>query len=187
MRKVLYRSPRAAICSVQRSSIAGFTLLETLIIIVLVGVMAAMVSPSWFAYFHTWSLNDAHDRAYQTIQDAQSRARRDQVAWQASFRDMNGNLQWASHPVSLPPATATWNTFSSSTTIDGSSRLLQANGIYQVQFDHNGNVHGQLGRLILTSRFNQAQKRCIMVSTLIGALRKGQFRPDAPVGKTCML
>ncbi|MGK7891194.1 MAG: hypothetical protein AB4042_17845, partial [Leptolyngbyaceae cyanobacterium] len=57
--------------------------------------------------------------------------------------------------------------------------------IYRVQFDHNGNTNGRLGRLTLEGVNPHRARRCVFVSTLIGTLRKASDRPTARNGRYC--
>jgi prepilin-type N-terminal cleavage/methylation domain-containing protein len=168
-----FKAPRLLI----RGYTQGFTLPEIAIVVALIGILAAIAFPSWTAYFRSFHLNIAHDQAYQAIRDAQSSARRSRVPWQASFQDRNGVVRWAIHPASAAPETATWNSFDSSVKIDPETTLRTSGTVHLVQFDEDGNVNGQLGRLTLSSRAGGATKRCVIVSTLIGAVRSGQQRP----------
>jgi prepilin-type N-terminal cleavage/methylation domain-containing protein len=166
--------------------IQGFTLLEMAIVGVMIGILVAIATSSWTAYFRAFHLNTAHDQAYQAIRDAQASARRSRVPWQASFQDRNGVVGWALHPASAAPETAVWNNFDPSVQIDPETTLRTSGTVRLVQFDEDGNVNGQLGRLTLSSRAGGATKRCVIVSTLIGAVRSGQQRlPTNSDSRTC--
>ncbi len=164
---------------------SGFTLLEVSIIVAIIGILLAIALPIWATLANTWRLNAAQEQVYTTIRDAQNQAKLRQVSWQASFREANGYVQWALHPTTTLPTLANWHNLDGSLKLDDETSLFVSDGIYRVQFDEDGNVNGQLGRLTLASKMGGRTKRCVMVSTLIGAIRKGQDNITAQEGKYC--
>ncbi len=172
--------------SPSKPATAGFTLLELTTILVVVGILMAIMAPGWNALLRRLTLNHAQDVVYQAIRDAQGTARRLNVPYQASFRELNGTVQWAIHPAGANATTAHWKNLDPSIQIDGETTLQLTGGIRRVQFKENGNVNGQLGRLTLSIRGRGGPRRCVLVSTLIGAIRKGeeQPKPDSS-GRTC--
>lgn len=178
------------IASTKRSQshgqIQGFTLLEISIIVLVIGILVAIMAPGWNAFLARLRLNQAQDVVYQAVRDAQATARRLHVAQQASFRASNGKVQWAIHPISLNVSHVIWNDLDPNIELDSETTLQLAGGVRRVQFNENGNVKGQLGRITLSSKAGGRTKRCVIVSTLIGAVRKGEdrLRPDSS-GKIC--
>ena len=75
----------------------GFTLLEMLVVLAVLGILGAIVSPSWVGFSINQSLNSAQSRAFSNLRSAQSSAKRDQVEWQASFRNFGDRAQYAVH------------------------------------------------------------------------------------------
>lgn len=168
-----------------RSTTAGFTLLEVSIILAVVGILASILVPSWKTLMDRVRLNHANDVVYQALRDTQGMARRTHVPQQVSFRFSKGIVQWSAHSASANVATVIWNDLDPIVQLDSETTLQQANGVRRVQFDEEGNVNGQLGRLTLSSPSDSITKRCVMVSTLIGAVRKGENRRTKQDGKFC--
>ena len=83
-------------------STAGFTMIEILIIILMLGIFSAIAAPSWLAFINNHNLRTSQDRIYWAIRIAQSNAKRDKTEWQASFRQVGNVVQWAVHPATLP-------------------------------------------------------------------------------------
>ena len=83
---------------------AGFTMLETLIIILIVGIFCAIVAPSWLMFINNYRVKSSVDRAYWAMVTARSNAKRDKIAWQASFKQVGKIVQVAIHKSEISPA-----------------------------------------------------------------------------------
>lgn len=58
---------------------AGFTLIEVLVVVIMVGVLAAIVAPSWLAFVNTQQVNKANDVILGAVQEAQRGAKKQNV------------------------------------------------------------------------------------------------------------
>ncbi len=195
------------------SSNQGFTLLEVLIVVAIIGIVGAFSAPVWIAFNSRQSLNHSIDKVYQVMQGAKSNARRDKTTWQVSFRQVKIQkkeiYQWSLHPADnqefIPNYVMTndalWSNLESNTIIDQSINnkgkyetsitRKTPNGPWRVQFNYQGcpvrkprNQCGQtsiqaLGRITLRSKHGGEYRRCVIVSTLLGAMRKGENHPKA--------
>ncbi|KPQ36748.1 MAG: pseudopilin HpsH [Phormidesmis priestleyi Ana] len=164
----------------------GFTLLEMLVVIFMVGVVMAVAAPKWLQFIEGNRLTVSRDKLYVGIRDAQSKAQRQRMAWQFSIRERNGLVEWASHPRSVLPAAAQWEAFESrSVRIDAETTFASSADIYYVRFTEKGDVQHRLGRLTLSSDNAPTIKRCVIVSTIIGAMRKSKEQSVPRSGRTC--
>ena len=176
----------------------GFTLVETMIAIVIVGILAAIAAPSWIAFVNTRRLGVAQDLVYRAMREAQSNAKRDKTTWQASFQENNGIVQWAIHPAdynSFIPNNINWNNLDQNiqvskdknnlnqceTTLNQPNASCPATGPWRVQFDYKGRPPAgvsELGQITLSSN-NSGSQRCVYISTILGAMRTGQEHSTA--------
>ncbi|MEG4251607.1 transcriptional regulator [Microcoleus sp. Pol10D4] len=83
---------------------AGFTMIELLIMILIIGIFCAIVAPSWLMFINNHRLKLSLDRAYWAMELAHSNAKRDKISWQASFKQVGENVHIAVHPADIPPA-----------------------------------------------------------------------------------
>ena len=164
------------------SSSNGFTVLETLIVVVIIGILTAIAGPSWLSFVENRRLDVAQDRVYFALRQAQSQAQKQKVTWQASFRERNGIVQWVVHPASINPVNINWNNLDPNIRLDQETtlQLLKSQGIRQIQFDYRGSVKKPpLGRITLSTKYGGRTKRCIFISTILGAIRRVKER-DKP-------
>lgn len=153
----------------------GFTLVEMLIVLSIAGILAGIAAPSWVSWRNTQRLEAAQDQALQLMRQAQARAMFTRLEWRVSFREVGRVAQWASHPATAAPAAADWQPLPAGIQIDpAETTLTQAGGIYRVEFTHRGHVNPPLGRLTFRTAGNPRTRRCVVVSTILGALRKAR-------------
>ncbi|MEM6400968.1 MAG: type II secretion system protein [Cyanobacteria bacterium P01_D01_bin.116] len=88
--------------------IRGFTLLEVLVTIVIVGILSAIAAPSWLGFVARQRLNKANDSVLAAVQDAQRQAKKTKRNYSVSIR-LNNNTekipQISVHPASTPTNT----------------------------------------------------------------------------------
>ena len=186
--------------SQSKRSNQGFTLFEVVFVALIIGILSAIAAPSWLAFVDTRRLTTAQDQVYRAMREAQSNAKRDKVTWQASFREKNGVVLWMVHradftppdPPDNPPYLP-WQNFDPNVRLDSETDLTLSNSVRQVLFNYQGcPVYnpgadcGTLGRITLSSNNGGTAKRCVIVSTLLGALRTAKEQPQTDsAGRYC--
>lgn len=169
----------------------GFTLIEAIIVIFIIGILSAIAVPNWLALLNAQRLNAAQDQVYRAMHEAQSNAKRDKLTWQTSFQQVNvagkNVIQWVVHPASVTPTTANWNNLEPNIRLDDETTLQNSDGVRRVQFDYQGNVvlnpnqNLGLGRITLSITNGGKVKRCVFVSTMLGALRPAKEHPKPQI------
>jgi prepilin-type N-terminal cleavage/methylation domain-containing protein len=171
----------------------GFTLLELIISLTLLGIVSAIAIPAWNGFIDRQRLNAAQYRVYQAMQEAKSNAMRDKITWEASFQQLpvagEGVVQWSVHPASSTATATSWQNLDVNIRLDDETSLPQSKGVRRVRFNLYGCPVYQLneecgqtsilskGRLTLSSKHGGKAKRCVIVSTLLGALRTAKENP----------
>lgn len=177
--------------NVRKNPVAGFTMVELLTVVATIGVVSAIAAPSWQTFVNNQQLNTAQERVYYGLREAQSQAKLTKHTWQISLREITVNgkpiTQWAIHSVQSSDFNLNqlnnWQNLNPEIMIDPDHTTLYQHtngvnqGIWRMQFNHQGHPNGQLGRVTLSPRRSNASKhRCVFTSTLIGALRTERDR-----------
>ncbi|MEG3958081.1 transcriptional regulator [Microcoleus sp. herbarium2] len=187
---------------------AGFTMIEILIIILIIGIFSTLVAPSWLMFINNQRLKVSLDRAYSAMELAHSNAKRSKISWQASFKEVGENVQVAVHPADIPPAqlpTNQWKNLEPQIQIDTEeTTVLQVNEnneqkqngtIRRVMFNYRGcpvsrsdhdctltSIRAK-GTLTLHHPNLKNSQRCIIISTLLGYKRTSQRQPKPNASK----
>jgi prepilin-type N-terminal cleavage/methylation domain-containing protein len=170
----------------QPSSHNGFTLLELSVVLVMMGIVVAIAAPAWVEFQDKRRLGTAQNQLYRAIRQAQQEAKTQHVNWQASFQNAEGQGQVSTHPTTVLPVDAQWLPLPEGVQIDEfETTLRDDDGFYEVQFNPKGHVNGQLGRVTVRVEGQSRLRRCVFVSTLIGALREAKENPTPQRGRFC--
>lgn len=164
----------------------GFTLTEFVAVVAIIAVLISILAPSWTSFLARQRLVSAQNIAYQGIQQAQVKSQQNHSEWQFSIREVNGFVEWSVHPKSVYTSVSQWKPLGdSSIKIDSETTLQLFGNGRTVRFGHKGNVVSRLGRVTLSSKQSQRLKRCVYVSTIIGALRQAKEQSTTHDGDYC--
>ncbi len=83
------KSPKLALLS---KSNAGFTLIEMMIVVLIVGILSAISAPAWSAFVNRQRLNKANDAVFGALQQAQREAKRTKRSYSVGFMSYQNNV-----------------------------------------------------------------------------------------------
>jgi prepilin-type N-terminal cleavage/methylation domain-containing protein len=87
---------------------AGFTLVEFLAVVVMVGILAAIAAPNWIAFVNRQRVSKTSDIVLAGIQEAQREAKRNKLSYSVSFRNKDNIPQIVVHPKDRTPTDENW-------------------------------------------------------------------------------
>lgn len=161
----------------------GFTLFELLVAVAMVGILVAIVGPSWINWRDTQLLTAAQDQALQALRQAQAKAITSKLEWRVSFREVEQAVQWAIHPSTTAPTTSDWQSLPEGVQLDRTETTLARSGeVYRVVFTYRGHVNPPLGRITFMAAGGNRVRRCVVVSTILGTMRKARNNRVADEG-----
>lgn len=179
---------------------AGFTLLELLVVVVLIGVIAAITGPTWAAFVNRQRVNKVNDAVLVAIQEAQREAKRTKRSYSVSFNTPNGEVpqvaiysrgstpKWLplTQDLDIKPSQITLGT-----NLDGENKT-QANVDYRqdspiptITFDYQGNLFNtKTANFFVVVAVPQpnsdtgepvnATRRCVKIQTFLGSMLSGK-------------
>lgn len=173
-----------------RNSVAGFTLIELIVIVVIVGTLSAIAAPSWLAFLNKQRLTTAQSEAVTAMREAQGNAKRQKRSWEVCFKDDSTKVTWTVRPTpnNNPPLDCATNAglWKNLTESDAQKiRLDPVSTNIGVRFQSNGWLDPQAHqppagadtdiRQVTLMLRNQSggSKRCVFVATMLGAIRTG--------------
>jgi prepilin-type N-terminal cleavage/methylation domain-containing protein len=156
-----------------RHSTSGYTVIEMITVMVIIGVLAAIAAPGWLAFMNSRRANAARDQILQSLRQAQAEAIRKKEVQAVNFNT----------GVNPPTITALGVTQQiGDGQLTANQVTLQAkNGatnVNRVEFSSSGNVRTpdldpQGLKITVIVPPTGGAKRCVIVQTLLGAMRAG--------------
>ena len=164
---------------------AGFTLLENLIIVVVLGVLASTASSSWLRLLDSWRLAGAQAQIKTALHEARLEGRQEKRTMQFSIRETGERVEFAMHPKTQNPQT--WTALDDRIELDeAETTFRKSGGVRRMLFNWRGVSGGQLGRVTVKIRGSRGRaRRCVFVSTLLGHTRNGKEQRKAQNGRYC--
>ncbi|NEQ99964.1 MAG: prepilin-type N-terminal cleavage/methylation domain-containing protein [Cyanothece sp. SIO2G6] len=153
-------------------SAAGFSILEIIVVVAIIGVLAAIAAPSWLTLVNRQRLGSARDEVLQAIRSAQGAAKQTRRPELLEF-DVSGDLPRV-EGIELGSGNLEPNMIAMTVT-DGAG-----NDISDIEFDQHGAI-SQINnnpdalnwpiKIVITTSSGVGPKRCIFVDSLLVSTR----------------
>lgn len=148
----------------KRKSNRGFTLIELMVVLTIVGIIAAIAAPNFTGLLGRIRVNSALEELLGAIKETQRLAMR-------HGKSCRININPATNILSATDGDCLLNTrnINDSVTI----RTNLSGSIPNIPFSHKGNTT-KAGTIVLSSNFTNVQK-CFVISLGLGIMRSGNY------------
>lgn len=193
------RKPQKLFIYSTTKSNAGFTLIEVMVVTLMIGILSAIVAPSWLGFVNRQRINTANEAVFRALQEARQEARKQKISYRVSFRNEGEIPQIAVHSANdtatvWKPLTENLNkpkqVVLGTNLVDdskaGTALTYPTTTPQTITFDFKGNLSrtadlgakGLIVTVAVPNSNNSTQpqagtQRCVIVKTLLGAMQTG--------------
>lgn len=156
----------------------GFSLIELLVVVLIIGVFSAIAVPSWDAFVSRQRTRVVNDQVYQILRTTQAEAKRHKSNYVIEFNEDADPPEYSIYLAGTNDDNKIWQS------LDGNSQI-QANQIglevvdqgsdppNSITFDYTGSPNTSNFRVV-TSLPDGGMKRCVIIETLLGNMKIAQ-------------
>lgn len=144
-----------------RNNSQGFTLIETMIIVVIIGILSAIAGPSFLGMLNKARVNSALSEIQGILQQAQREAMRKSKACTVTLNPTNNAISSDCSVTGVPTL---------------NSNIVMAANEKSFKFSYRGTITlSDAGTIVLSSKDNPSVKKCLVISHPLGIIRTGNY------------
>lgn len=149
---------------------AGFTLLEMLVIVVIIGVLGSIAAPGWLSYLNRQRVHSVRDELRAVLQEAQTNAQQKSTTYSVVLGStVNGPTASISTAGSVGPAVILG---SNTKNVQLSTFINSTASTEALEFDYRGGVSEDLIPFVIKIKANNNNnsQKCLIVNNLLGGI-----------------
>jgi prepilin-type N-terminal cleavage/methylation domain-containing protein len=165
----------------RRSSTEGFTLLELLVVIIIIGVLFAIAAPGWLAFINNQRVGTVSGQVFEILRTAQAQAKQTKLN-RAVVLDNNSNqpriaIAPAVNDLTCPTTNLNWQALGQGEIQKGVIKLTLPTSSSCIIFDSYGNIPEGIAAatpysIAIEAVNSPGGRSCVVVDTVLGAMRR---------------
>ena len=165
---------------IKKKQIEGFTLIEMMVVVIIVGVLGAIAAPSWLSFLTRQKMNAVNSDLVSAIKDSQKDAIQQRSKRRLTFSAVGSSPSVAiSYPDVNSTVRYTTKLGSDTSTLQLSVFQQNSSGSWiaastpTLDFDYSGNVSSEVPYIVQVQPQDPSfsiPPRCVIVTTLLGGL-----------------
>jgi prepilin-type N-terminal cleavage/methylation domain-containing protein len=175
-----------------RQTVSGFTMLELMIVVFMIGILSAIAAPSWQAFTTKQRVKAVNNQVLRALMTAESEAKLRKTPITVQFNPPTVSNPAPTINISLG-AGATQSSSLKTITLNGEGEIkpdmitMSVNSVPSLSFDYDGSLAqppvvtaSQTTPFIITIASKAGgTKECVRVETILGAMSTGSDNYDA--------
>lgn len=145
----------------KNNSQKGYTLIEILVIVIVIGILASVVVLFWRGFIKNRTVEQALKEATLALREAQSTAQKEKVTYTIRFQNKAGIAQYSIFPEGDSPTD--WDSLSNA------SSVVTSNS--EITFDSKGETE-QTGEKVILTLNNK--KKCLIVDPPLDEIKTAE-------------